>query len=1335
MERTEVNQAIEKIDETVNKTEESETLLTMVLPTIVILLLLKKILKYNNNSNIQNEKFNINEDGGNKIQKVCPIYEAMCLAAVDTSNEKSSLSLDTSKHNSHIPGHHHSHIHSFISLYDRCGFKGVKKFLHYSIVHLNPISITITNKKELKYYKKRLIEVETLNKILGEQLSFCVQKNNELSNQLEDEKNARDIKENCLKESNRKMEKNLEEYMNKCEDLEYDNECLKHQLKMLQEKSKKNSHDSHEFDSYNINSSNIFNFNPFDFGDSNLITSVPENDQEDNSDNENDKFSGDEHEPVATSIVFKRQEEQRQNEEEANKLLSDLDKRCIDDFILEVKEGKSKFSEVAPLFLNQMIIDDLDVVHVSIELDKFVKKCDTKRKEVLSAIIDVICKLIEKNKQRKINICAFEVIRKYVALFQEYVGNSKKDKLQFLSLIFNHCKSINSLRHVFINIIDRLYNLNLIDASTILDWYNLQDKESLKNVLENDEALSNFLESLTYETLKKSLLLQKEFNSYETFNDSGFCSNDEDDGEWLSEEYELPVVNVDYSYLSDNRSHSCGDKLKNQNTHCHCCNCKHNDDYDSFMVKEKGTGRVRFIIDNESEIPGDHLLLQDSDSEDIILKDDDSSSYISNYSADDRCLLDIVEDIDEEDSISFFIQDINDEPIFNKNILDEDCCCSNSTVSDNSNASSILIEEQDFSFNENVQTINELPHEKDVIDGSAVVKYNNVSRLEHEKCFPENSLVDQKSICQEEIEEEEIEQEIYIVNKNYEPVNAIVNCDKKEVQNDKEQEHFIEEEIDNIGIEICFEEEEIDDEEIEEEDDDEDDEDDDEEEEEDDEEDDEEEEEEEEENDGIVIEFKRNSNEKEDEDEYDEEEDDDEEEEEEEENDEDDEIEINFESNVNESEDNNDDEIEINFERNVKESEDNNDDEIEINFERNAVENENYENDEEEEEEDSDFEICFEHDNKEKDNASTYEDISESSEEEEDEGEEDYENELINIKRRNSDNEICNYLSKHDQSSHNKRTKKVFQLTVDSESESESECESDSEEESEINDDIEIAFERPYDAENEICSDDNAYDSESDSGSDTEFDDDKIERIASLRSVLPTDEYTFGNEEGEERKEDIETSSHIKNFHSLSSESSETLENNIESLEDPPEGIEHRQNSGINSDLDEIIYDSDLDIVFCSSDCTIEISDDQGEVNYCNDKMVRTSSPIEIQDNNEENNADLYPNIEKMKEDRQKKYILRNNKKKSQFIRKDSTLQKLISLYCNEPEVKHEIDDVLGKYDQFTNTSTNSSKRSRHPKLVEQLNHRKMKKLLKKSKKHCIKNENFLNKSNLRNVV
>jgi len=1253
MEGTEVNQAIEKIDETVNITEENESLLTIVLPTIVILLLLKKILKYNSNNN-QNERLNINEDGGNRIQRMCPIYEAMCLAAVDTSNEKSSLSLDTSKHNSHIPGHHHSHIHSLISLYDKCGIKGVKKFLHYSIIHFNPISVTITNKKELKYYKKRLIEVETLNKKLGKQLNFCIKKGDELSNQLECEKNAREIKENCLKESNKKMEKNLaqymtdceeckakcEEYKAKCEKLESDNECLKNQIKILKEKLSKNSF---EFVSYNSNEYL--------------------QDQEENSDYESD-YSEDDCKQVCTSIVFKRQEEQRQNEEEANKLLSDLDKRGIDDFILEIKEGKSKFSEVAPLILNQMIIDDLDVVHVSIELDKFVKKCDTKKKEVLSAIIDVICKLIEKKEQRKSSICAFEVIRKYVALLQEYIGNSKKDKLQFLTLIFNHCKSVCSLKSVFINIIDKLYKLNLIDASTILDWYSSCDKESLKGVLENEEAVSSFLESLTYEDLKKNILLKKEYNSYEEFNDSGFCSNDEDDKKWLSDEDQLSIFNLDYSLLVDDHFNSC-DRLKNQNTHCYCCNCNHNNSYDSFMLKEKSTGRVRFIIDNEQEIPSDHLLLQDSNNEDIILKED-SGSNISDYSVDDRCLLDIVEDFDEEDSLSFFIQEINDEPIFNKNILDGECCCSNSTVSDNSSESSILIEEQDFSFNENCEDLNEELKEKDIIEGNGVI-YNSINEEELKKCLSENSFVTHQSICHEEIEEEEIDEEIYIVNKKYGTVNHI-EFGEDEYEDEEENEQDFEEEIKNIDIEICFEEE------IEEE-----------------------------------IE---------------------EEEEEEEEDDDDDEseVEINFESDANENED---DEIEINFERITNEDEENEDEE--------SVEEEDEEEEVEiEDKEDTDFEICFEDEDRE-DNDSTNDDESDSYDEEEDESEEDEseedeseEKEIINYKRRNSDNEICDYLSEHEQSSNCNRTEKVFQLSVDSESESELECESDSEE-SEVDDDIEIAFERPYDAENEICSDDSAYDSESESGSDTEFDDDKIERIASLRSVLPSDEYTYGGE-GEEL-DDEENSSNIKKLHCFSSESSETLENNIENLEDPDENIEdHHQSSGINSDLDEIIYDSDFDIVFCSSDCTIEISDDQGEVNYCNDKILRTSSVSQIQDNGEENNVELYPNLEKMKEDGQRKYINRNNKKKNNFIRKDSGLQKLISLYCSEPEVKHEIDNVLGKYDQLNNSTTNSSKYCGHPKLL-QFNHRKMKKLMKKNKKHCIKNENFLNRSHLRNII
>ncbi|ORX58393.1 hypothetical protein BCR36DRAFT_343537 [Piromyces finnis] len=1211
MEGIEVNQAIEKVNETVNK-EENETLLTIVFPTIVIILLLKKILKYNNN---QNERINISEDYGNKIQKSCPIYEALCLAAVETSNEKSSLSLNASKHNSYITGHHHSHYHSFKSLYCQCGIKGIKKFLKYSIIRLNPISLTIANKKELKYYKKRLIEVETYNKLLVEKLRFCNKKSDEISKQLENEKNAYEIKENCLKESYKKLEKSYEECFLKCGKLEDENKSLKRQIDM-QSHENDNDYSSDEDDSYSRN------------------------------------YSEDGFKSSMESNIFKRQEEQRRIEEEAKKLLSDLDKRGIDDFILEVKEGKSKFCDVAPLILNQMIVDDLDAVYVSIELDKIVKKCETKRKEVLSAFVDVICDLIEKKKQKKAKICVLEFIRKYVALFQEYVGPSKKDKLHLLNLIYNHFKATNSLKHLFINVIDRLYNLNIIDASAILDWYHSQDRDVISTI-EDDEEFRTYMESLTYESFKKSILLKKEYNSYEALNDSGFCSNNEDDGEY---ENQLLDLNSRNSSFTDNSSSIC-DGLENQNTHCHCCNCKHNADYDSFIFKEKSNSHVHFNFDIELETSTDHLLLDDYDNnkEEIILKDD-SDSFISNFSADNQCLLDIIENFDEKDGISFFIQDTEDESLFSdKKILNEDCCCKDRI-------------EKDISFNEENNILNEESTKNSFIEEIVVVEYVNSEN-------PKTLFINQDSIYEEEIEEEEIEEEVYILSKDYSPIKNIIEYGEND-NSEEEQENYIEENVGDSDIEICF--EKVDgDKEFEEE----------------------------------KSEFEYEESEDDNEESDDESEEYESEEDESEEDDIDDEIEIIFERNASENEE--DEGIEICFSReeseseleselesesesdleSKSESESESDLESDDEIEKDCKECDNLEiyftKEAKEMEEDSEFEICFEVETNEKN------DIL-----------------ICNVNEYNSESLKKEY--EKEQLRHKDQPKKVFQLINDSESESESECESDSEEESEIDDDIEIAFERPYDAENEKCSDESLYTSESESGSDTEFDDEKIERIASIPSVLPFDEYTFENKEGEDKSKRIV--SHVEKLHSISSESSETIENNIESLDDSRKNkvMDISQNNGINSDLDEIIYDSDIDIVFCSSDCTIEISDDQDEVEYLSNKIIRTSSPIQIQENKKKENNELYQNLEEENEgDQQRKSRIRNSKKKSQVIRKNTTLQKLISLYCNEPSAKHEIDDVLGKYSNISN----SSKPGQPPELFEQFNQGNIKKSFNRSKK------------------
>jgi len=1289
MERTEINVVIERIDDSINKSmDEKDNLITIVFPTLVIILLLKKILKYN-----QNEKQSENESTtelkplikNNEYKKIfepCRVCEAMYAAAASSSGIKNmSTSFDINKYCSN----NHCHIHTFYTLYNNYGIDGVKKFLNYSIIHLNPLTYTITNKKELDYYKGRLIQEENQNASLNKQLVFWKAKSSKLCEQLQNEKNSHEIKEKCLKETNRRLEKTLSEYMSKCDELEKANESLKHQIESQnQKKEKSTAVVSYNSSKSNINSmteDDLFQFNAFDFGFSTstdvIISDAADKEQEFISSEEEDNliFSNDysnNNDIISNSVVFKRQEEQRKNEEEANQLLSDLDLRGIDDFVLKIQKGEYKFKDVAASLLKQLIISDLDVVQVSIELDQFVKRCGAKKYDVLKSMVEFICKLIENNKQNKITICAFEVIRKYMDLFQEYVGTDKKDKIQFLTLLFNYCKSINTIKPVFINILEKLHNLNLVEASTILNWYNLQNKEDLKCVMDKNETLEIFLENLKYESFKRNIMLKKEFDSYDDMNDSGFCSDEDEISEWLSNEEQIQGFNLENISIDGSNSES----LDSSSTTCHCCNCNHDISYDTSLFKDKNIGHVRFIFDSETELLPDPLLLKDNGNENNDVLEDDSHSCLSDNIEDDRCLLDIVEDIDEEENLSFIIQDIKGESIFsNKNILDNDCCCSDS-IGDNSSESSIImdsIDSQVFPLEESKSTICNCS-----LDGEEKTEYNNTNydnNINNQANELNLSIVEQESFSQEE----EIEEEVYIVNKNYCTVDDMYDEENDSSEENDEKVMYEKEEVNDIDVEICFEtniEKAINDKE-------ENDDDDNEEEE-------EEEEESDEENGDFEICFEEENEEDDDDDE-------------EEDNDDD--------SDDDDSDYDNDEDGEDDDEEEEEEEEDRSDSEIE----------------------DSDLEICFENDSKEKDNASTIQSSDEYSEEEEYDNNqrEELDEEIITQKRSNSDNEMCEYISEHEKSNQYKCSKKVFQLDSDSESSSESECESDSE------DEIEIAFEVPSDVETEIYSneseeeEDITYDTESDDGSDTEFDDDKIERIASLRSILPSDDYTI-----------IDKSSYV---HRVSS--SKPQNNSLKINEDKEEDNEKHESKGINSDLDEIIYDSDIDIVFCSSDCTIEISDDQGETNYyksMGDSDVPEGENHQIsslvccgtQDyniknyNEEENNANLYPNLEKMKEDGQKKYINNNLKKRNLSIEKD--IKKLLKCYLSNPEIKYEIEEVISKYklNSYDIPSAYSSKLA-NPKFLEKVKKNK-KKISKKTKKHSIRNENYLNKSSLR---
>ena len=274
MEKTEVNVVIEKIDESVNKSiDEKDNLITMVFPTLVILLLLKKILKCN-----QNEKQNMNENNTElkpliknseykKIFEPCKVCEAMYAAAASSSEIKNiNPSFDINRYCSN----NHCHIHTFYTFYNNYGINGVKKFLNYSIIHFNPLTYTIANKKELDYYKGRLIQEKNQIISLNKQLLFWKAKSSKLCEQLEDEKESRVITEKCLKETNLKLEKKLNIYIDKCEELENANDYLKRQVESQNKKKEKSTslytYNSLKNDVDSMTEEDLLQHNAFDFG-------------------------------------------------------------------------------------------------------------------------------------------------------------------------------------------------------------------------------------------------------------------------------------------------------------------------------------------------------------------------------------------------------------------------------------------------------------------------------------------------------------------------------------------------------------------------------------------------------------------------------------------------------------------------------------------------------------------------------------------------------------------------------------------------------------------------------------------------------------------------------------------------------------------------------------------------------------------------------------------------------------------------------------------------------------------------------------------------------------
>ncbi len=128
--------------------------------------------------------------------------------------------------------------------------------------------------------------------------------------------------------------------------------------------------------------------------------------------------------------------------------------------------------------------------------------------------------------------------------------------------------------------------------------------------------------------------------------------------------------------------------------------------------------------------------------------------------------------------------------------------------------------------------------------------------------------------------------------------------------------------------------------------------------------------------------------------------------------------------------------------------------------------------------------------------------------------------------------------------------------------------------------------------------------------------------------------------------------------------------------------------------------------------------------------IINCLEKINNDNEEEENNSNLYPNLEKMKEDGQKKYNNNNLKKRNISIEKD--IKKLLKYYLSNPEIKYEIEEIINKHNlnSYNIPSTYSCKLA-NPKFLEKVKKSK-KKIAKKSKKHSIRNENYLNRSSLR---
>ena len=1249
MEKTEVNSTIEQIEKSVNKSmDESEGLFIIVFSTVVIIVLFKRIINFGNSKINEktmvsggNKRLSLKKNNENVVPKSCRLCETMYEAAFSSSSIA-----DDSKRSSFQKFNNHNHIQYFISFCEDFGIDYIKSFIFISILRYTPISYVIVNRKELEYYKKKVIDEEQKVESLKNKLSFVNSKCQMIYEQMEMEKSSYEVHKTCFRNFKDKFENMISELEETIKDLE----------DQLEESKKENGREEEDDD---------------------IQLSPPNN------------------------KVFKRQEEQRQNEEEAEKLLMDLDKKGIDDIIFKAQSGKYSIREAAINLLSQMLNGNLDVVQVSIELDQFVKQCKAEREDVLYAIIEVICNLVERRKQGKANICALSIIQKYVSLFREYLCNSKENEIHFIDCIYKHCQIIGIVNPLFINIINKFYKLNILNEEVILSWLNTQNKENIEGIL-GKETLENFVEYLNIELLKKKVFVKKECDIEIGCNDSGYCSEIDDcNNEGASTNSLLLACNATMNNSNNNekghRSYGSWEMIKSRDVPCRCSNCngKLNE-----LIGEKGHGHDHVHFE-EPNISLNQSLIQDLDEETVVIdnedvNDDDDYNNDNNINTTirasspcvkhcdnhcDCCLLDIVEEEEEdgegeECDSSFVIQDLNGNPLFEKsNELLNGNDSYYDKEGDQSYASSIsinLVDNQDIQFNE------EKNDTFQILNCYSNNGNESFDVSDHRSCCSDED--NETIVEQEEIIEKEVE--YCIINNNSDKENKI-----NEVVYEEEDrvDAFAHEEIVNYSNEVKDDCNDNDDEKYEE-------------------------------DEGIDIIFEDDccNQENSDIEIYFEKESDDNESSEEEESEEESE-----ESSEESSEEESEEDEDIVYSSKLFQCKRcNSDNEIVINE---ALRCQKYKGDKYVVNDDDEILRCKGENN---DN-------------------EILDNEPIRCRRCNNDNEFSSLISH--QMSNGGEGKRMYSLNTNSDH-SESECESDQSYE------VEIIFEDNSDAKTEIYSDESedeekTYDSDIENGSDTEFDDDdKIERIKSSPLILHEnnkDEDDVDDEDDEDDVDDIDnidcktTSIEENHFSYTSSDSAIAMDSNSDQENDYPKSSDMNRSN----DHDEID-----DMNQNSSDSTIEISDDQeGELQNCNCKKVGIEMKLISMEEaaaeaDEENNDNLYLNFEKIKEDGQRKYRIKNLKKKMYNKNRDSGHKEFLKFYVVKSETNnHEYDedynfqncDEKHSKDNIAYLSS-SDKKYYHPKYNKKSF--KNKKGSKKSlKKHSIKDKNFLNKSSLRN--